>query len=77
MLEPELRRSELRFRAIFDRAITRTLWFSVQGGLAYNWDFSVDDGEFFRSLFSEEPYLFENELGNPLFARFSISWVSP
>ncbi|MFP4096855.1 MAG: DUF6268 family outer membrane beta-barrel protein [Cyclobacteriaceae bacterium] len=77
MLEPELRRSELRFRAIFDQAITPNLWFSVQGGLRYNWEYNVDDGEFFRSLFSEDPYLFENSIGNPLFAQFSISWVSP
>ena len=77
LLDPELRRSELRFRAILDRAITRTIWFSVQAGLRYNWEFNVDDGDFFRSLFSEDPYLFENEIGNPLFAQFSISWVSP
>jgi len=76
-INPELRRSELRFRAILDRAITRTLWFSVQAGLRYNWEFSVDDGDFFRSLFAEDPFLFENDLGNPLFAQFSISWVSP
>ncbi len=76
-LNPELRRSELRFRAILDRAVTRTIWLSVQAGLRYNWEFNVDDGEFFRSLFAEDPYLFENEIGNPLFAQLSISWVSP
>ncbi|MEM6843485.1 MAG: DUF6268 family outer membrane beta-barrel protein [Bacteroidota bacterium] len=76
-VDPELRRSELRFRAILDRAITRTVWFSVQAGLRYNWEFNVDDGDFFRSLFSDESYLFENSLGNPVFAQFSISWVSP
>jgi hypothetical protein len=77
VLNPELRRSELRIRAILDRALTRTIWLSVQAGLRYNWDFNVDDGDFFRSLFAEDPYLFENELGNPLFAQFTLSWVSP
>jgi hypothetical protein len=77
VLHPELRRSELRFRAILDRAVTRTIWLSVQGGLRYNWEYNVDDGDFFRSLFGEDPYLFENNIGNPLFAQFSISWVSP
>lgn len=76
-LEPELRRAELRFRAIFDKALTNTIWFSVQGGLRYNWEFNVDNGDFFRSFFNDDPYLFENELGNPLFAQVSISWVSP
>lgn len=76
-LEPELRRSELRFRAIFDQAVTRTLFLSLQGGLRYNWQFNVDDGDFFRSLFADQPYLFENYIGNPLFAQVSISWVSP
>jgi hypothetical protein len=77
MLNPELRRAELRIRAILDRAVTRTIWLSVQAGLRYNWEYNVDDGDFFRSLFAEDPYLFENEIGNPLFAQFSISWVSP
>ena len=77
MLNPELRRSELRIRAILDRALTRTIWLSVQAGLRYNWEYNVDDGDFFRSLFAEDPYLFENDLGNPLFAQFTISWVSP
>lgn len=77
MLEPELRRSELRFRTIFDQAITRTLFLSFQGGLRYNWQFNVDDGDFFRSLLADDPYLFENNIGNPLFAQVTISWVSP
>ncbi len=73
----ELRRSELRFRLIYDHAITRLLWFSVQAGLRYNWQFNVDDGDFFRSLFSDDPYVFENTIGNPLYAQISLSWVSP
>lgn len=76
-LAPELRRSELRIRAIFDQAITNTLWFSLQGGLRYSWDFNVDDGDFFRSFFTDDPYLFENEQDNPLFAQLSLRWVSP
>ncbi len=76
-LEPELRRSELRFRAIWDKAITNTLWFSVQAGLRYSWDFNVDEGDFFRSFFTDDPYLFENDQGNPLFAQAGIRWVSP
>lgn len=76
-LEPELRRSELRIRAIFDKSITNTLWFSIQGGLRYSWDFNVDNGDFFRSFFTDDPYLFENDQGNPLFGQVSIRWVSP
>ena len=76
-LEPELRRSELRIRAIFDKAITNTIWFSVQGDLRYSWDFNVDDGDFFRSVFSNKTYLFENQQGNPLFAQVGLRWVSP
>lgn len=76
-IDAELRRSELRFRLVYDHAITNTLWFSVQAGYRYNWQFNVDNGDFFRSLFSDEPYLFENDLGNPLYGQVSISWVSP
>jgi len=77
VLDPELNRSELRFRAILDKGITNTIWFSLQAGVRYNWDFNVDDEHAFRSFFSDEPYLFENEMGNPVFGQISLRWVSP
>lgn len=76
-IEPELNRSELRFRAIFDKGITNTLWVSLQAGWRYTWDFNVDDEHGFRSFFNEDPYFFENEMGNPIFGQVSLRWVSP
>jgi len=76
-LDPELNRSELRFRVIFDKGVTNTIWLSLQAGLRYNWDFNVDDEHAFRSFFSDDPYLFENDMGNPVFGQVSIRWVSP
>ncbi len=76
-LDPELRRAELRIRTTFDKALTNTIWLSLQAGLRYNWEFNVDDGDFFRSFSNNDPFLIENKLGNPLFGQISISWVSP
>ncbi|SFR51623.1 hypothetical protein SAMN04490243_2499 [Robiginitalea myxolifaciens] len=75
--EPELRRSELRFRAIFDQAITNTIWLSAQAGMRYAWDFNVDNGDFYRSIFNDDPYLFENDMSSAFFAQIGLRWVSP
>lgn len=74
---PELRRSELRFRLVLEKGITKTLWATAQAGLRYNWEYNIDDDDFFRSLFSDDPYLSENTLTNPLFFQLGLSWVSP
>lgn len=73
----ELRRAELRVRLTYERAITKLLWFSIQGGYRANWVFNVDDGDFFRSIFSNQQFLMENQLGNPLYFQISINYVSP
>lgn len=72
-----LRRSELRFRLIMEKGITKTLWVSAQTGLRYNWEFNTDEKDFFRSLFAEDPYFSENDLSNPLFFQLAVKWVSP
>lgn len=77
IMNPELRRSELRFRFVFEKGLTKTLWATAQAGLRYNWEFNVDEKDFFRSLFAEDAYLSENTLENPLFFQVGLSWVSP
>jgi hypothetical protein len=77
IMSPELRRSELRFRFVFEKGLTKTLWATAQVGLRYNWEYNVDEEDFFRSLFAEDAYLSENTLENPLFFQVGISWVSP
>jgi hypothetical protein len=73
----ELRRSELRFRVSWERAITSQIWLSAQAGYRYNWSFDVDRGDFFRPFGDNTPFLAETNLSNPAYFNISINWVSP
>lgn len=74
--DPELRRSELRIRATFERSLKDFIWVSAQVGLRYNWNFNLDDGDFFRG-FGDDEYALENSLENALYFNISINLVSP
>ncbi|MFT5738617.1 MAG: hypothetical protein ACI9SG_002975 [Maribacter sp.] len=73
----ELRRSELRLRATWERAVTPQIWLSAQAGFRYNWSFDTDRGDFFRPFGDDTSFLAENNLGNPAYFNISINWVSP
>jgi len=77
----ELRRGELRFRAVYERSLSGFIWLSAQLGYRYNYTFEVDqlvDGkEFFRGFFGEQPYAMVNQLTNPIYFLLSINLVSP
>ena len=77
----EIRRSELRFRFVYERQLTGFIWLSAQAGYRYNYSYNVDrleDGdEFFRGFFGDQDYIMENELTNPLYFNISINLVSP
>ena len=77
----EIRRSELRFRLMYERQIKGFIWLSAQAGYRYNYSFNVDqipDGEdFYRGFFGDQEFIQENELTNPLYVSFSINLVSP
>jgi hypothetical protein len=76
IMNPELRRSELRLRFTFERSLKDFIWVSAQAGLRYNWSFNVDDNDFFRG-FGDQPYAFENDLTEAFYFNFSINLVSP
>lgn len=77
----EIRRSELRFRFVYERQLTGFIWLSAQAGYRYNYSFNVDrlaDGEdFYRGFFGDEDFIMENELTNPMYFNISINLVSP
>lgn len=77
----ELRRSELRIRAMYERSIKNFIWVSVQAGLRYNYAFEVDniaDGnDFFRGFFGDQTYFMENKLSNTFYTMISLNLVSP
>ncbi|MCS6822244.1 MAG: DUF6268 family outer membrane beta-barrel protein [Microscillaceae bacterium] len=72
----ELRRSELRFRAIYETSLSGFIWLSVQAGYRINYRYNIDNGEFFRGFFGDQKYVAENSLTNPLYFLVSINLVS-
>tara|TARA_R110002049_G_scaffold246382_1_gene420454 strand:- start:3063 stop:4187 length:1125 start_codon:yes stop_codon:yes gene_type:complete len=77
----ELRRSEIRFRLMYERQITGFVWLSAQAGYRYDYSFNVDQvkngDDFFRGFFGDQPFASENSLTNPLYFNISINLVSP
>jgi hypothetical protein len=77
----ELRRGELRIRAVYERSISSFIWLSAQAGFRYNYSFDADrfpnGKEFFRGFFGNQPYAMTNTLGNTFYILLSINLVSP
>jgi hypothetical protein len=73
----ELKRSELRFRLTYEKSIYNFIWISVQAGYRVNYNFNVDRGDNFRSIFGGDPYTIENRLTNPFYFNISLNLVSP
>jgi hypothetical protein len=77
----ELRRSELRFRVMYEQSLYKFIWLSVQAGYRYDYSFNVDqfenDKEFFRGFFGDQPYAMENQLTGSFYTFISLNLVSP
>lgn len=77
----ELRRSELRFRVMYEQSLYKFIWLSVQAGYRHDYSFNVDqfenDNEFFRGFFGDQPYAMENQLTGSFYTFISINLVSP
>jgi len=77
----ELRRGELRIRAVYERSISSFLWLSAQAGFRYNYSFDADrlpnGKEFFRGFFGDQAYAMQNTLGNTFYCIVGINLVSP
>lgn len=73
----ELRRSEIRFRLDFQKALSSFIWVSAQAGYIYYYRYDLDSGDFFRGFFGDQPYVMENAMQNTFYFQFSINLVSP
>lgn len=73
----ELRRSEIRPRITYEKAITDFIWVSAQVGYRINYNFNVDNGDIFRLLGSKQSYYMDNTLSNAIYFQISLSLVSP
>jgi hypothetical protein len=73
----ELRRSEIRPRITFEKAITDFIWISAQVGYRLSYNFNIDQGDILRIIGSDKAYYMENTLTNPLYFQIGINLVSP
>lgn len=79
--ELEIRRSELRFRFIYERQLIGFFWLSAQAGYRVNYSYNIDEvpngTDFYRGFFGDQPLAMQNTLGNPFYFNVSINLVSP
>lgn len=73
----ELRRSEIRPRINFEKAITNFIWITAQVGYRMNFNFDIDQGDILRMIGSDKPHYIENKLSNPIYFQIGINLVSP
>ncbi len=79
----EIRRGEIRLRALYEFSVKDFVWLSLQAGYRINYRYAVDrlEGgrEIYRAfgLLSDAPYVMENNLSNPLYFNISLNLVSP
>jgi hypothetical protein len=73
----ELRRSEIRLRLDFQRAITDFIWISAQAGYIINYNFNLDSGNFYRGFGSDRPMLMENDVTSAPYFQLTLNLVSP
>lgn len=79
----EIRRGEIRLRAVYEFSLKDFIWMSIQAGYRINYRYDVDrlsDGkEIYRAFgfASDAPYVMVNQLSNPLYFNISLNLVSP
>lgn len=73
----ELRRSEIRLRLDFQRALSDFIWISAQAGYIVNYKFNVDSGNFYRGFGSSAPMVMENDVTGAPYFQISLNLVSP
>ena len=74
----ELRRSEIRAGLAYSRQLSGFFWISAEAGYRINYSYDVDqNGDFLRFFGSDDPYLINTGLENPLYFTIGLSYVSP
>lgn len=75
----ELRRSDIRLRAIWDFPMKNFYWLSLSAGYRLVYRYNIDQGEIYRGfgLVSDAPYLMENSISGAVFISVVATFVSP
>jgi nuclear transport factor 2 (NTF2) superfamily protein len=73
----EFRRSEVRFRLEYMKALSDFIWVGAQVGYIYAYRFNVDSGNDYRSFGADMPYVMENEMTGAPYFQITLNLVSP
>lgn len=76
----ELRRSDIRLRAIWDFPVKNFYWLSLSAGYRLVYRYNVDQGEIYRAfglIKPETDYLLENSISGAVFISVNACLVSP
>jgi len=74
----QLRRSEVKIRAVYERSLKNFLWISAQAGVRYNYKFNLSEknGVESEGLINNK-FLLEGDIGLPVYFNISLNIVSP
>lgn len=74
----QLRRSEIKIRAVYERSLKNFMWISVQAGLRANYKFNLSEKNGVESggLINDK-FLLETKIGLPVYLNVSLNIVSP
>ena len=76
----ELRRSDIRLRAIWDFPVKNFYWLSVSAGYRLVYRYNIDQGEIYRAfgiIKGTPDYLLENNISGAVFISINACLVSP
>ena len=79
----EIRRGEIRVRAVYEFSLKNFIWMSIQAGYRINYRYDVDrlvsGPDIYRAfgLLGSPDYAQINALTNPFYVNISVNLVSP
>jgi hypothetical protein len=73
----QLRRSEVKIRAIYEQALKNFIWISVQAGFRYNYKFNLSEARDIREGIINKKFLLNNDIGHTPYVSVGIYLVSP
>ncbi len=73
----QLRRSEIKIRAIYEQSLKNFIWISLQAGFRYNYKFNLSEARDIKEGLFNKKFLLNNDIGNTPYLSVGIYLVSP
>ncbi|MCS6796498.1 MAG: DUF6268 family outer membrane beta-barrel protein [Raineya sp.] len=73
----QLRRSEIKIRAVYEQSLKNFIWISVQAGLRYNYKFNLSEARDVKEGLFNKKFLLNNDIGHTPYVSVGVYLVSP